>query len=180
MKKLLMACGVMCLLAGLALSVAAPTNFAGTWALAKDKSEGLPPQMADMTVTLTVTQDTKELTVETKREGGNPGGGGPGGGRGMGMMGPQKATYKLNGEKTTVTTETQMGSFTTDYEAKWSKDEKTLELKAVRHINFNGESRDMTTTETWSLSEDGATLTAQRVAETPRGKQESKLVYAKK
>ena len=65
----------------LAVHAAAPANFGGTWNLDKAKSQGLSQRMqgAD-SVTWTITQDDKSITVEEKVTGGQmggPGGGGP-------------------------------------------------------------------------------------------------------
>jgi hypothetical protein len=180
-----MAGGLLCLMVGLALAFAPATSFAGEWALDKSKSE-LPQMMANIEgMTLTVTQDDKQLTAEYKiifPEGAGPGGGGGGrpGGGGGGGRGPNKSTYSLDGKKTTVSTETPNGAFTTDYEAKWSADGKTLELKTVRHVNFQGNAMDLPTTEKWELSADGKTLTVNRTSESPRGTTSSKLVFTKK
>src|ERR687883_489553 len=105
MKKIVSICGLQCALALAAVSaLAAPPSFAGTWELDKSKSEGLSRGMQNAdSVTMTVTQDAKQLTVDTKvvagqSSSGGPGGagapggpggpggaGGPGGGQGRGM-----------------------------------------------------------------------------------------------
>jgi len=102
MKKVFLTAGLIAAL-GLAVlaSVAKPANFAGTWALDKAKSQGLSQRLqgAD-SVTWTITQDDKTISIDSKVTGGQPpagagggagGGGGMGGGRGMGM-GVPKAT----------------------------------------------------------------------------------------
>src|SRR5258705_313541 len=105
MRKILCALGLAsALIFALAVHAAAPANFAGTWTLDKSKSQGLNRRMqgAD-SVTWTITQTDKTITIEEKLTGGQMGGGGggaagappagaspagapPGGGRG-GMMG---------------------------------------------------------------------------------------------
>jgi hypothetical protein len=132
-----------------------------------------------------VTQDDKQLTVETKRSGGEGGGPGAsgspgrgGGGRG-GMMGPQKLTYSLDGKKTTMEAQGPMGNSTIDLEAKWNGEQK-LELKNVRHANFQGNAVDFTTKETWELADAGKTLKIHRISESPRGTNETKWVLTKK
>jgi hypothetical protein len=179
MKRLVKAGGLVCLLAMWAVSATAPANFAGEWALDKGKSE-LPQMMANgPDITLTVTQDDKQLTVETKRSGGE--GGGPGGGgRGGMMMGGGKLAYSLDGKKTTAEVAGPMGNATqVDTEAKWNGEQK-LELKSVRHMNFQGNPVDITTKETWELADAGKTLKINRSTESPRGTQEAKLVFTKK
>jgi len=195
MRRLLISCGLASvLLAGLwvACAAAAPTNFAGTWTLDKTKSQ-LPQMMANLdSYTLTVTQDAQQLTTDIKIKrnenpegtgGGAPGaggppGGGPGGGRhgGMGMMGPQNVTYKLDGSETTLDTG---GRGTATVKAEWQDGGKSLKLTTKRTLNFQGNDVTVTTTELWSLSGDGKTLTIQRTSESPRGTQTATLVFNK-
>src|SRR5262245_33424671 len=66
----------------LAVSAAAPANFGGAWTLDKGKSQGLSQRMqgAD-SVTWTITQTDKQITIEEKvTGGGGPQGGAPAGG----------------------------------------------------------------------------------------------------
>ena len=175
----------------LAVSAAAPTNFSGTWVLDKSKSKDLPPQWANVeSYTLTVTQDDKQLTVQTEIKrgenasggpGGGPGaGGGQGGGRGRGGfgMGPMNATYKLDGTETKAeATGDRPGAAT--FKAEVKNDGKSLQLTTKRTFNFQGNEVTATTTELWELSADGKVLTIQRTSETPRGTQNSTLVFNK-
>lgn len=97
MKRILFTCTSLCALM-LALSVMAmaqkSANFAGTWELDKSKSK-MDERMAARinSITLTVTQDDKEIKVERKQDmapppGGGAGGGGAGGGGGTGGSEP--------------------------------------------------------------------------------------------
>ncbi len=197
MRRVLVGCAMACaLLFAVAVSAAAPTNFAGTWALDKSKSK-LPEMMANIeSMTLTVTQDDKQITVENKISGagggggqgsGGPGAGGPpggqggpggggGGGRGRGMgMGMPSATYKLDGSETTVDSPGgRPGSAT--LKAEWKDGGKALELSNVRKFNTPDGERTMTTKEHWMLSEDGKMLTIERSSESPRGSHKFTLV----
>jgi hypothetical protein len=197
MRKLLVVCSLVgVLLANImavGATVAPPASFAGTWTLDKAKSKDLPPQMENVeSLTLTVTQDAQQLTVDTKvarkeaaegaggpppGAGGPPGGGGGGrGGRGGGMMGPQNVAYKLDGSETTLDTG---GRGTATVKAEWQNGGKTLKLTTKRTFNFQGNDVTSTTTEVWDLSGDGKTLTVQRTSESPRGTQSSTLVFNK-
>lgn len=192
MRKIFVGFTAACvLLAGvLSASAAAPANFAGTWALDKVKSEGLPTQVAAATsLTLTVTQDAQQISVESKAEmPQNSAAGGPGGvpptpgvgrGRGMGMGAfPQNASYKLDGTETSADNPGGRGG-TTTFKAVWKDGGKTLELTRVLKANFGGNDVTITTTEDWSLSDDGKTLTIKRTNESPRGTQSSTLVFNK-
>lgn len=202
MRKLLYAFGLTsALVFALAAHAAAP-NFAGTWTLDKSKSQGLNPRWQNAeSVTLTVTQTDKEITLEEKVTGGGgpggpggpspagappaggapaaggpPPGGGPGGGgggRGMGMGGPR--TYNLDGTETSG--ETGRGKFVR--KAMVSSDGKTLELTSK--TTFQGPDGEMTlnSNDKLTLSADGKVLTIVRHSESPRGAQDSTLVFNK-
>ncbi len=77
MKKSLIGCTLaLVLLAGVSIASSTPANFSGTWALDKNKSDGLPPQWQNIeSYTMVVTQDDKQLTVENKIAGGARAGG---------------------------------------------------------------------------------------------------------
>src|ERR1700730_7644848 len=168
-----------------AVNAAAPTSFAGTWALDKSKSQGLSPQVqgAD-SVSWTITQTDKEITIEQKvtggamASGGGPGGcpgAGGGGGRGGGMGGGPR-TYNLDGSETTA----DMGRGKAVRKASWSKDGKTLELSSKS--TFQGQDgTEMTSTsnDKMQLSGDGKTLTVIRHSEGPRGTQDTTYVFTK-
>ena len=157
------------------VSAVGPVNFAGSWEFDKAKSQNPPRSWQDAeSVVLTITQNDKQLTIDTKVTGGNPPGG-PGGGRGFGgMMGPN--TFNLDG--TENTTEGERGKSTT--KAAWAKDGKTFELTTTRTFNTPNGEVTATTTEKLSLSEDGKVLTNVRHSESPRGPQDSTLVFNKK
>jgi len=156
---------------------AAGPNFAGTWALDKTKSQGLDPRMQTADVTWVITQDDKQISIESKVNGGQPPAGGPGsGGGGRGMGGPR--TYSLDGKEVTSEAGGQMGGSNTT-KANWSSDGKTLELSSVRTGNRDGQDFKFTTTDKLSLSSDGKVLTAIRHSENPRGTMDSTLVFNK-
>lgn len=197
-RKLVVGCGLAAVLVVGIWAVNAAANYSGTWVLDKAKSQGLPPQWENIeSYTVTVTQDGQQLTVETKIAGGDrPGGGGPGGGggqAGQGSGGPggggrggrggfgrplPSATYKLDGSETKVEIGGERGG-TATLKAKWNDGGKVLELTTVRHLNFQGNDVTLTTKELWELSEDGKALKVKRTTETPRGTQESTLVFNK-
>ena len=187
-----------------AVYAAAPANFAGTWVLDKEKSQGLSRQLqgAD-SVSWVVTQDDKQITVEQKVTGGNmsggggrpggpggapgaqggapgaPGGspGGPGGGGGRGGFGgpPGPRTYNLDGSDAAF----EMGQAKGTRKATWSSDGKTLELSTK--TTFQGPNGEVTSTSTekLQLSSDGKSLTVTRHSESPRGPQDSTLAFNK-
>ena len=183
MRKLLCALTLMsALVFALAVHAAAPANFAGTWTLDKSKSQGLSGRMQNAeSVSWVITQTEKEITIEEKVTGGNPPAGGPGGapggqGRGMGggFGGPR--TFNLDGSETSG----EMGRGKFVRKATLSSDGKTLDLTSK--TTFQGQDGNevtSTTTEKLSLSGDGKTLTVSRHSESPRGNQDSTLVFNK-
>ena len=191
MRKLLFAFGLTsALVFALAAHAAAP-NFAGTWTLDKSKSQGLSQRVQNAeSVSWVITQTDKEITVEEKIQGGGgpggPGGpppagapaggppGGGGGGRMGGMMGPR--TYNLDGSETTG--EAGRGKFAR--KATLSSDGKTLELVSKNTFQTqDGSEVTATTTDKLSLSGDGKVLTVVRHSESPRGTQDSTMVFNK-
>src|SRR6202163_2958434 len=128
MRRLFLIAGLMTALglAVVAASAFAPANFAGTWSLDKTKSQGLDPRMQNAeSVTWTITQDDKQISIDSKVVAGPPPAGapsGPGGGGGMGggrgPAGPR--VFSLDGKE--ATTEAQGGTNTT--KTTWSGDGK--------------------------------------------------------
>ena len=188
MRKLFLIAGLMTALglAVVAASAFAPANFAGAWSLDKAKSQGLSQGMMNAeSVTWTITQDDKQISIDSKVVAGQPAagaspapapgsGGGGGGGRGGGPpMGPR--TFTLDGKEATA--EVPGGSNTT--KATWSTDGKTLELSSVRTGSRDGQEFKFTTSEKLSLSGDGKVLTVARHSESPRGPQDSTMVFNK-
>src|SRR5690349_13818739 len=196
MRKLLYAFGLTsALVFALAAHAAAP-NFAGTWTLDKSKSQGLSQRMQNAdSVTLNITQTDKEITLEEKVTGGGPGrgpggppagapaaggpppGSGQGGGMGPGRgMGGGPRTFNLDGSETTG----EMGRGKFARKATLSSDGKTLEL--VSKVTFQTPDGQEVTTHSndkLTLSADGKTLTVVRHSESPRGAQDSTLVFNK-
>jgi hypothetical protein len=193
MRKLLCALSLIsALVFALAVHAAAPTSFAGTWMLDKSKSQGLSQRVQNAeSVTWTITQTDKTITIEEKIAGGQPGGGpggppagaapggqgggqgGPGRGMGGGMGGPR--TFNLDGSETTG----EMGRGKFVRKATWSSDGKTLELSSK--TTFQGPEGEFTAnnSDKLSVSEDGKTLTVTRHSESPRGAQDSTWVLNK-
>jgi hypothetical protein len=191
MRKLLYAFGLTsALVFALAAQAAAP-NFAGTWTLDKSKSQGLSQRFQNAeSVSWIITQTDKNITIEEKiAGGGGPGGpggppagapaGGPpqGAGRGgmMGGMGGPR-TYNLDGTESTG--DTGRGKFAR--KATVSADGKTLELvQKITGQTPDGTEFVATSTDKLTLSADGKMLTVVRHSESPRGTQDSTLVFNK-
>ncbi|HLX60651.1 MAG TPA: hypothetical protein VKX17_05160 [Planctomycetota bacterium] len=169
MRRLSWVVGLFCMLVWAAS--AADVNFAGTYALDKDKST-LPQRgggggggAADQT--WTVTQDAKTISVEKKVTfNGND--------RTM------KSAFNLDGSETSADTTRGQMTGKTVTKAKWGDDKKTLETSSV----FTGKRGDTdvtnTTTEKWSLSDDGKVLTVTSTRTGGTNNAEAKYVLNKK
>ncbi len=180
MRKVFLIAGLLTAFVLVTLASSAAANFAGTWNLDKSKSTGLSQGMMNAdSVTWTITQDDKTISIDSKVTGGQTaggGGGGMGGGRGAGAGGQR--VYNLDGKEVTADAGGQMGGTNTT-KATWSSDGKGLELSSVRAGNFNGNDVKFTSVDKLSLSADGKTLTVVRHSEGPRGTQDSTLVFNK-
>jgi hypothetical protein len=179
MRRLFLIAGLMTALglAVVAASAFAPANFAGTWSLDKAKSQGLSQGMMNAeSVIWTITQDDKQISIDSKVTGGQaPAGGGGGGGMGGGRGPAGPRTFTLDGKE--VTAESPGGNNTT--KSTWSSDGKTLELSSVRTGSRDGNEFKFTTVDKMSLSADGKVLTDVRHSESPRGPQDSTMVFNK-
>lgn len=183
MKRLLMAC---CLMAATAAMVFAaivpkPTDFSGSWSLDMSKSKlpqpgggggggggGMGGGSPMTGQTLTVKQDEKTISIETKTEGG------------MGGGGSQTATFNLDGSETKTEMVRGEMKIPVTMKAK-ANDNGSLELTRVtKFTGPDGAERVTTTKETWEITDGGKTLKVHRVSESPRGTQESDWVYTKK
>jgi hypothetical protein len=177
MRRAFLIAGLMAVFAVAVLAAsAAAANFAGTWVLDKTKSQGLDQRMQGADVTWVITQDDKQISIESKVTGGQAPAGGPGGGGGRGPGGPR--TYALDGKEVTIDAGGQMGGSNT-MKAMWASDGNTLELSSVRTGNRDGQEFKFTTIDKLSLSGDGKVLTAVRHSESPRGPMDSTLVFNK-
>jgi hypothetical protein len=160
-------------------------NFSGHWELDTSKSK-LDERARIQAMTLDVEQTATDVKVQSKttrapRPEGAPGGNGQGGGMGRGGGfggGDAVMTYSLNGKETTVQQDSPMGQVPVTLKAKI--DGGKLNLSSSRTFNGPNGEVSISTKETWSLSDDGKTLTVEREQTSPRGTNSSTLVFAKK
>ena len=194
MKKVLFLTAFVCLLAISAFAQDKKADFSGSWTLDASKSK-LDERARIESMTMTVTQTDKDIKVETatkrlpppegmKQGGGNGQGNGTGGGMGMGRGrgfggGDGTTVYTLDGKETSIEVESQMGKIPVKLKADLEKDGK-LKLSSSRTFNTPNGEVSMTTKESWTLSEDGKTLTVKRDTESPRGTNSSEMVFTKK
>jgi hypothetical protein len=152
----------------LASSAASATNYSGTWSLDKARSTNLPPYYADKVKshTLTNKQDEQQLTVDVEIDGGGPA--------------PDKVhfVYNLDGSETMTNTvmRTPAGEqhVPTTMKATVNK-AGDVHIDIVRDVKMGEKTFKAASTEDWSLSPDGQTLTVHMV----RQNQGSDLVFVK-
>ncbi len=137
---------------------AAPSKFAGTWVLNRNKSEGLTGGLANADIRLIVTQDDKQITTEQKviirgRE-----------------QPSQEFVYKLDGSETTASVVRPLAG-TMNLKARWIEASKTLDLTSTITGDANGKEVTITTKELWQLVEGGKALKIVRTREAPQGRQ---------
>jgi len=177
MKKItvLMAMFCLCFQAVVAVFAATP-NFAGNWELDLSKSK-LPNAMQIESMTLTVVQTEKELSIQsaTKRARGGT----------VSPMrrdgdGNQTVIYSLEGKEINAEIgsgamagkETRRASVTSDGK---------LSLTLMRNFNSEtGGTVTLKTNDTWELMDEGKTLKVIRYMETPRGATNAELYFTKK
>ena len=182
MKKVLFLMALVCLAAFSALAQK-QADFSGSWALDVSKSK-LDERARIESMDLTVVQTDKDIKVETATKRLPPpegAGNGQGGGRGMGrggFGGDGTNTYTLDGKETSIEEESRMGKIPVKLKAEM--DGGKLKLSSVRTINTPNGEVSVTTKETWTLSDDGKTLTVKRDTESPRGTNSSEMVFTKK
>ena len=133
----------------------AQTDFSGSWVYNQAKS--IMPQQGGMGGgpmgggALTVTQDAKTLTVIQKMQG-------PDGEMEMNRK------YNLDGSVSENTMFMDMKGKST---LTWSADKKSIVINTSMVFDMGGESREMKTTETWTLSDGGKTLLVESVMPGP-------------
>lgn len=182
MKKLFTLTALFCLMSVAALAQK-KTDFSGTWVLDAAKSQlGERSRIESMTLTVVQTDKNLKVTTETKRQAppADAPQGGRGGGMGRGRFGGGDGTvdYSLDGKETTVDIEGPNGKLPVKYKA--SMDGGKANLSSSRSFSSPMGEVSITTRETWSLSEDGKTLTVVRETTSPRGTNAATMVFAKK
>ena len=149
------------LVMGTSVTAAQTVDFSGTWALDKNRSEGLP---AGMDQTMTVKQAGNRVEVVTnassdqgKRE--------------------IKDQFILDGKETEFTpAENSKGKRT----SRWSDDGKGFDVIEEATIERGAGPENFKVMRHWRLSDDGRTLTIEMTFDEPGGPGKSKRVFVKK
>jgi len=146
-------------------------NFSGTWAMNAEKSNLGQPQGGGGQGqrggfgggNFVANQDANLLTVERSRTNQD------------GETTKTESKYTLDGKESVNTTPRGDSKST----ATWSADGKTLKIVTKSTFNMNGESREMTSTEEWTLT-DASTLSVKTTRASQNGDRVTTIVYDKK
>lgn len=139
------------------------TNLSGEWKLNEGKSD-LGPMQQFATRVIKINQTNDSITIAQTSPSFN------GGDRTL------SETWTYDGKETATTL---FGSSTKKSTAKWSDDGKSLAFNYVLNLDFGGQAIEIKGTETWSLSDDGKTLTIQNNSTSSQGDMSTKAVYDK-
>ena len=136
------------------------TDFTGEWALNEDKSD-LGEGGAFAAFKIAIKQEGNTISIERTRTGRD------------GEERTNSQTLTLDGKENI--NENERGS--SNSVLTWSDDGTTLTIKSKREFNRQGETFEMTSTEVWTLAEDGKILKIQSDISSSRGERSVSLVY---
>lgn len=140
-------------------------NFSGSWALNEGKSDF--GQRGARFAVKTIKADQKADAIAITR-----------------------TSPSFNGGEDVTTTEnltfdgkevqsTGVANSTKKSTLKWAEDGQTFTITSNTSMERNGQTFEFSSTETWSLSDGGKTLTINVVSKSPRGETTTKAVYDK-
>jgi hypothetical protein len=125
----------------------AQSNFAGTWAFNEAKSNFGDSQFRFAATSMIVTQDANTLSVESTMPG-----------RDGGEI-KTSARYTFDGK----VSENPMFNSTSKSIVTWSADKSSLTIASTMTFDMGGETREMKSTETWKLLDEGKVLSIESV-----------------
>lgn len=137
-------------------------NFTGSWTLNESKSN-LGEGFRMFAPAIAITQDANTFTIERTYRGQD------------GQERKSTEKYTLDGKESvnTVFNNTQKKST-----AAWSDDKQSLKVSSAMTFEFNGESNEIKTVETYKLADGGLTIDSQSTSS--RGERKMLLAYEKK
>ena len=143
------------------LAATPKVDLNGTWALDKDRSEGVPPGMDQ---TMTVNHTGNQVDVEMKVTGN----------QGERVV---KDQFILDGKETDFTPAPQSKGKRT---SKWTADGKGFDVTETATIDRGKGPEEFKVTRHWQLSDDDKTLTIEMTFNEPSGPGKSKRIFVKK
>lgn len=150
---------------GLVYAAEKGVDFSGVWAFNESKSNLGDDNRRRGDSKLTVKQEDNLLTVDRVRQN---------------RQGEEVTTN----EKFTLDGKESKNMGPRDREiitiVNWTADKKGLIFKSTRSFERQGETFEIKSEQTWSLSDDGKTLTIESTSTSPRGERKATYVYDKK
>ena len=137
-------------------------DFSGKWTLNEDKSD-LGEGRFFASSKMAITQDKKSITLERTRAGRD------------GEERTSSETITLDGKENVTETKNRK----TVSAATWSDDKSTLTIKSNIEFSRQGETMEMTRSETLTLGEDGKALNIKSDSSSSRGDRSVSLVFDK-
>jgi len=144
-------------------SVSQKANFSGDWKLDESKSE-LGNAGGRVARTLKAVQKENDITISRTTPGFNGGD-------------PISTTFTVTYDGK-VTESEGFGGSKRKSTGKWSADEQTFTISSVMVFERNGETMEIKSTETWSLTKEGL-LSVVTQTSSSRGESTTKAVYSK-
>ncbi len=152
-----------CLLLFSFTTIPQKANFSGDWKLDESKSE-LGNAGGRVARSLKAEQKDNDITISRTTPGFNGGD-------------PVTTTFTVTYDGK-VTESTGFGGSKRKSTGKWSDDEQTFTISSVMVFERNGESMEIKSTETWSLTKEGL-LSVVTQTSSSRGESTTKAVYSK-
>jgi hypothetical protein len=138
-------------------------DFSGEWVLNESKSN-LGEGRFFSSTKMTVKQEESTIMIERTSTGRD------------GEQRTRSETLTMDGKENVNKSENRSSTTTVS----WSDDGISMTLNSNREFSRQGETFEMKSEETWTLSGDGNTLTIQSTTSSPRGERSVTLVYDKK
>lgn len=140
-------------------------NFSGSWAFNESKSNLGEGGFRMFSPTISITQDANTFTIERNY---------------TTQDGEQRKSiekYSLDGKESvnTVFNNTQKKSIAT-----WAADKQSLKVTSSMVFEYNGESNEIKSVETYKLTDGGKSLSIDSQSTSSRGERKALLIYDKK
>ncbi|MBL7740316.1 MAG: hypothetical protein JNK14_13960 [Chitinophagaceae bacterium] len=144
-------------------TIADKTSFAGSWVLNEGKSElGNFGRFAARKIKVEQKEDAIGIAKTSPSPGGDD------------VTTTETLTFDGKASETTV-----FGGSKKKSAAKWSEDGKSLVISYTIAFERNGQTFDINGTETWTLTNEGKSLSVQTVSTSPQGERSTKALYDK-
>jgi hypothetical protein len=165
MKKKVLSSFVLAVFAFITFHGFSQTNFGGSWSLNDSKSDFGGSQFRFAATSMSVTQDSKVMTVESTMPG-----------RDGGEI-KSTAKYNLDGS----VSENAAFNSTRKSTVTWSADKTTMTIASTMVMERDGETREMKSSQIWKLLEGGKLLTIESIRTGRDGNEmRTKAAYDKK